>query len=85
MKFHVTVDETLEIEDPDTGESFEDLLKEEATIIVREQIRDLLDKKAKASLQKWLKEEFGKNGGPQVRDGVVYIPLLLGDLNGESD
>lgn len=72
----------MDLEDfgKDLDYPFSKMLKEEVLYIVRDAIREELGKQTRRELAKWVKNEFLGKGELVVKDGVVHVPLLLGEI-----
>lgn len=77
MKGTVDIHVDLENFAPELDYPFEELLKDEVTDMVKEEVRKMVGARARREFRKWIKEEFLSSGELQIREGVVTVPLLL--------
>lgn len=59
---------------------FEQCLKEEVLYVVKDAVRKFLAAESEKLIKQWVKTEFLQEGKCKVKDGVVYIPLMLKDI-----
>jgi len=78
MKLRIQLDEEIDLATLEgwEGASVTDILKQELFDSIRAMIQEKIRKEWKKDLDRWITEEFGKDGAFKEKDGVIYVPLM---------